>query len=124
MSAKHIHRKTERTPEQEATLAATRAWFRTHRPTLEQLLASGEYIGPFTMQEYLQRAHLFAALRQVREQAGLSLQDLADRTGIDKGYLSRLETGGQENTTIETLCRVAAALGKDMQVFFVDHAKA
>jgi transcriptional regulator with XRE-family HTH domain len=47
----------------------------------------------------------------VREQAGLSLTDVADRSGIDKAALSRLENGLYSNPTINTLARYAKAIG-------------
>jgi transcriptional regulator with XRE-family HTH domain len=47
-----------------------------------------------------------------REQAGLSLTDVADRSGIDKAALSRLENGLYSNPTINTLARYAKAIGK------------
>jgi transcriptional regulator with XRE-family HTH domain len=50
-------------------------------------------------------------MRRVRKTAGLSLADVAERTGMDRGFVSRLETG-QGNPTVETLARYAAALGK------------
>ena len=54
-------------------------------------------------------------LRELREAAGLSLTDVSERTGMDKGFLSRLETG-QGNPTVTTLARYAAVLG--MRVVF------
>ena len=46
-------------------------------------------------------------LRQVRELRGLTLTDVADRTGISKSTLSRLETG-QRRPTLELLLPLAA----------------
>jgi DNA-binding Xre family transcriptional regulator len=51
-------------------------------------------------------------LRDERKQQGLTLRELSDRTGIDEPALSRLETGKNINPTLDTLDRVAAALGK------------
>jgi transcriptional regulator with XRE-family HTH domain len=59
----------------------------------------------FALMAFLKR------LRELREAAGLSLADVAERTGMDKGFVSRLETG-QGNPTVDTLARYAAALGK------------
>jgi transcriptional regulator with XRE-family HTH domain len=42
----------------------------------------------------------------------LTLAALSDRSGIDQGALSKLETGSHGNPTLETLYRVALALGK------------
>ena len=60
-------------------------------------------------------------MRELREAAGLSLADVAEQTGMDKAFVSRLETG-QGNPTVETLARYAAALGK--RVVFGMEAKA
>jgi transcriptional regulator with XRE-family HTH domain len=51
-------------------------------------------------------------LRREREARGLSLADVAERTGIDKAALSRLENAQVVNPTITTLARYARALGK------------
>lgn len=57
-------------------------------------------------------ARFIGGLRQHREQAGLSLGDVAERSGIDKASLSRLENGWYPNPTINTLVRYARAIGK------------
>jgi transcriptional regulator with XRE-family HTH domain len=54
------------------------------------------------------------SLRRERERLGLSLSDVAERAGIDKGALSRLENGQQLNPTVNTLTRYVRALGKSM----------
>lgn len=60
------------------------------------------------------------ALRKCREAAGVSLNDLAERTGIDHAAVSRLESGASENPTINTLQRYAFALGKQLVVQVID----
>lgn len=57
-------------------------------------------------------AKFIGTLRQLREEAGLTLADVADRSGVDKGSLSRLENGFYSNPTINTLARYARAIGK------------
>lgn len=47
--------------------------------------------------------------RSLREQAGLSLSELARRSGLSKGALSQLEAA-QGNPTVETLWALAQAL--------------
>jgi ribosome-binding protein aMBF1 (putative translation factor) len=51
------------------------------------------------------------SFRVERERQGLSLADIADRTGIDRGMLSRFENGKVPNPTLRTLKRYAEALG-------------
>jgi len=53
-----------------------------------------------------------AALRRERERQGLSLTDMAERTGIDRATISKLETGKIPNPTIGTIRTYARALGR------------
>lgn len=41
---------------------------------------------------------------------GMSLTELANRTGLDKAYLHRLETGERENPSWRTVMLIARAL--------------
>jgi ribosome-binding protein aMBF1 (putative translation factor) len=59
-------------------------------------------------------------LRRERESQGLSLSDMAERTGIGKAALSRLENGLQANPTLVTLARYARALNKRLVCALVD----
>ncbi len=52
------------------------------------------------------------SLRQEREAAGLSLDEVASRSGIDKAQLSRLENGKVLDPRSSTLSRYAHAIGK------------
>jgi transcriptional regulator with XRE-family HTH domain len=51
-------------------------------------------------------------LRKARESAGLSLDEVASRSGIDKAQLSRLENGRVAAPRPSTLARYAGAVGK------------
>lgn len=55
-------------------------------------------------------------LKAAREEKGLSLADLTERTGMDRSALSKLETGQRPNPTLETLVRYAEAVGKRLVV--------
>ena len=52
-----------------------------------------------------------AGLRRKRERRGSSLTDMAERTGIDRATISKLETGKLANPTIGTLRTYARAGG-------------
>jgi transcriptional regulator with XRE-family HTH domain len=54
---------------------------------------------------------LSVAIRQVREQKGLSQAELATRAKVAQGYISDLEAGGKKNPGIDVLKRLAKALG-------------
>jgi len=112
---RHETRKIERTPEEKARLAAVRERFKS-RPSAKELAASGEFGPPIPGPTFWAVMALVKALRAAREAAGLSLADLAKRTGMDKAFLSRLETGKQGNPTIDTLARYAHALGKRVEL--------
>ena len=86
------------------------------------MVESGEYYPPIPTRAYFEIKQLLHVLRQAHESANLSLADVAERTGMDKAALSRLETG-QGNPTIDTLARYAAALGKRV-VFGVEEVGA
>jgi ribosome-binding protein aMBF1 (putative translation factor) len=109
-----IYQKTERTPEEKARLQALREKFQREKPSLEDLLATGDYDGPVPQGAYLELRQLMHKLKAARERLGLSLADVAERTGTDKAALSRLETGKQINPTIDTLWRYAHAVGVEL----------
>ena len=112
--AEHIHRDMKWTPADRARHKAIREKFQKERPTMEELLASGEYVGPIPLGVYFELRVALHELKKAREAAGLSLADVAERSGIDKAALSRLENGVHDNPTVETLMRYAAALGKKL----------
>jgi DNA-binding XRE family transcriptional regulator len=110
--------KTHITPEQAARIAQPefRAQALAARESLEhELREHGETATTDDQTEpedAIVLAKFIGGLRQCREQAGLSLSDVADRSGIDKAALSRLENGFYCNPTINTLARYAKAIGK------------
>lgn len=55
-------------------------------------------------------------LKQEREVRGLSLADVAERSGIDKSWLSKLENAPHPNPTLETLARIASAIGVRLSI--------
>ena len=67
-----------------------------------------------------QLKELLAQLKRTREERGLSLTDLMQRTGMERSAISKLETGQRPNPTIETLERYAEAVGKRIVVTLAD----
>ena len=103
---------TKRTPEELAELRAERERFGKERPALDDLMESGE-VDPAdvsTMGDYLDLLDVLTALRRERERLGLSLTDVAERSGIERSAISKLETGKVMNPTVSTLQRYAEAL--------------
>ena len=65
-----------------------------------------------------QRQRIGPVIRRLRQEQGLSLSDLAQRTGISVSYLSRLEKG-RSVPSFTLLSRLAHELGVDIG-FFVE----
>lgn len=61
--------------------------------------------------------HLGPAIRRHRELVRLSQEDLADRAGVDRTYVSGIERG-RRNPTLGVLQRLSTALGADLDVIF------
>ncbi|HWB01138.1 MAG TPA: helix-turn-helix transcriptional regulator [Pirellulales bacterium] len=59
---------------------------------------------------------IFSELKAERVRKGLTLDQLAQSTGISKPALSRLENAANPNPTMSTLLRVAEALGKGIYI--------
>lgn len=55
-----------------------------------------------------------AAVRREREAQGLSVEQLAERAGVDAAALARFEAGQAFNPSASTLFRLARALGKNL----------
>jgi transcriptional regulator with XRE-family HTH domain len=61
------------------------------------------------------------ALKRLREAAGLSQQELAERSGLNIGGVTKLEQG-QREPAWPTVLKLAAALGVDCKAFVADDA--
>lgn len=57
-----------------------------------------------------------ADLKEARMRQGLSLADMARRSGLTRPAISRLENGLRPNPTLDTLFRYAAALGLEIRL--------
>jgi len=122
--ARRIHRSRVQTPEQEAEETAIRRRLQKEKPTLQELIDSGDLEGVTTMGEFWELRKTFAALKKLRQERGLSITDMSNLTGMDRGAISRLENGQIDNPTIATMNRYAEALGKRVVVGLVDTPRA
>jgi ribosome-binding protein aMBF1 (putative translation factor) len=57
-------------------------------------------------------------IRDLRETAGLTQKQLADRMGVSQQVIARLESGEADNPTVGTLERIAKATGHRLHVQF------
>jgi DNA-binding XRE family transcriptional regulator len=124
MASKH-HRKAHETltPEERAALDAHRARrdasgvreseVQDREAIREEHRLTGTvatYDDPAWPEDELRLLQFLGILRARREEAGLSLADVAERSGIDQAALSRLENG-RGNPTARTLSRYCHAIG-------------
>jgi DNA-binding response OmpR family regulator len=73
--------------------------------------------GLLRMSESALRESLGAAIRERRKTMGLTLAQMAQRTGVSLGYLSQIELG-KNSASIETLYRITLGLGMKMSELF------
>lgn len=107
MNGKCVQKKTEWTAEDRERRRKVRELFRD-KPTIDQLVASGELSGSTVpMGLYLELQQLLNDLKAARAAKQLSLADLAERTGMDKAVLSKLENGQHGIPTLPSLARYA-----------------
>jgi DNA-binding XRE family transcriptional regulator len=114
------HRQIDRSATEKARLQAIRDRFQTDRPSLDELVDSGDYSEPVKHGTTLDAMHIASLFKQARTEAQLSLSEVAKRCGLDRSAISRLENGVYDNTSINTLSRLAGAYGKRFRVELVD----
>ena len=58
-------------------------------------------------------------IRQYRKEQGMTMRELADRSGISVGYLSHLEKGSRDNPSKGVMKNIAFVLNKSIpEIFF------
>jgi len=57
-------------------------------------------------------------IHDLRIDAGLTQKELADRMGTTQSVISRLEEGGGSGNRVDTLARIATALGRHLVISF------
>lgn len=58
-------------------------------------------------------------MREIRTEEGITLDELAEKTGISIGYLSHLERGTRNNPSIKLMDKISSALNRSiLEVFF------
>ena len=124
MKARRIFRANQKTTLERARERALREKLQKERPSLEDLVRAGACDGDavMTMGMYFDVHQALQALKRERRQCGLSIGDVAERSGLDRAVVSRLENGKQDNPTVATLMRYAAALGKRFMWSYEDLA--
>jgi hypothetical protein len=114
MKARRIFRANRKTAAERAREQMLREKLQRDRPSLEDLVRTGacDPDAIMTMGMYFDVQSALQALKRERKRRGLSISDVTERSGLDRAVVSRLENGKQDNPTVATLMRYAAAVGK------------
>jgi len=110
-----VRRERKLTPEEAARLRAARAEYAA-RPTKDELLRSGDYAGPMSLEEYLSwrkgagDAPLTRQLQAAIAATGQSLYAVAQASGVAAPVLQRF-VNGERGITLETAAKLANYLG-------------
>ena len=101
------------TPQEASQVERSRAWAEAHRD--EIVTWAREARGTYEKRKSALRETL-QLLKESRQAQGITLPELARRTGIGKGALSRLENDPAPNPTLRTLYRYAEAINREIVV--------
>jgi hypothetical protein len=112
---KRIVRNQKLTPREAARLRTVRAEF-DHKPSKAQLLTSGNYTGPMSLEEYfawrkrMSDAPLSQQLKAAIESCGQTLYAISQASGVSAPVLQRF-MNGERGITLETAGKLAVYLG-------------
>ena len=60
-------------------------------------------------------------MRKIRLSKNMTMDDLADRTGLSVGYICHLERGSRSNPSVQVMESIAKALGETViEIFFTE----
>jgi hypothetical protein len=90
---------------------AFREEIQTRKPSLAELIDPDQ--APVLSGSVFIVKQLMAEIKKLRQSQGLTLEAVSTLSGIDIAMLSRLETGKMLNPTMETIYRIATAVGKE-----------
>ncbi|MGB6064587.1 MAG: helix-turn-helix transcriptional regulator [Desulfomonilaceae bacterium] len=76
------------------------------------------------LKEYEVRAEIAKQIYELRNQAGLTSAELADRADVDEAVIEALEQADYEGDAFSMLIRIASALNKKLEVHFVPASSA
>lgn len=128
--AKRLRRDRRLTAEEAERVREARAEF-SSRPSKSELLASDQYEGPMSIDEYLQwrqgagDAPLTRQLQEAVAATGQSLYSIAKASGVAAPVLQRF-INGERGITLDTASKLAAYLGlgllpESRQTTILDH---
>lgn len=58
-------------------------------------------------------------LKEYRESHGMTQEDLAEKTGISRATISRIENNREVNLTMKTIAKIASVFGVEPSIIFM-----
>ena len=58
-------------------------------------------------------------IKDLREEKGMTQEDLSEKSGVSRGTISALENGDERTTTTKTLLKIAKALDTTVDQLFL-----
>ncbi|HEV3122846.1 MAG TPA: helix-turn-helix transcriptional regulator [Isosphaeraceae bacterium] len=113
--------KIDWTAEQRAQHRAIHEKTKRERPAPDELFARGEVDEPVPLGHVVELRALLKQLKKEREDRGLSLTDVSERSGQTRAMISRLENGWNLNPNLATLFEYAYGIGVGINLA-VDHS--
>ena len=89
---------------------------KTHEEVLKPLLQSPKFQKGY--EEELKKLRITQSLIELREHKHLTQSQLAHRLGVSQPFIARVESGESPNFNLETLVKIAWALGTELEVRF------
>jgi ribosome-binding protein aMBF1 (putative translation factor) len=108
--------KAELTPEQRAAFRSIREQAEIDRPGPDELIERGDVEEFVSQGAFMELLGWVEAIRRERERKGLSLTDVAERSGLTRAMVSKLENGHNPNPTLDTLARYALAMDLELKL--------
>lgn len=57
-------------------------------------------------------------LAEIRQEEGMNQTELAKKMKVSQQFISQIETGSEQNLTLETLLKIAKSLGRGVKISF------
>ncbi len=108
--------KAELTLEQRAAFRAIREQAEIDRPGPDELIEQSDVEEFVSQGAFMELLAWVDAIRRERERKGLSLTDVAERSGLTRAMVSKMENGRNPNPTLDTLARYALAMDMELKL--------
>lgn len=58
-------------------------------------------------------------IKSIRDKKNMTQEELSETSGVSRAIIAGLESGSRTNTSTDTLCKIARALGVDVSDIFL-----